>query len=294
MAVISLPSGTLSFKPEYWNKYVEVNGKFATVINENVPETDFVCIHENQLMLLPSFLKHPYLSYFHHIHFPSPEIFGIIPWRTELLDALLKCKHIVFQTEKDCANFKLTSERYASSNYLDSVSGTLSNNIKITSHPISIDAFSFSQTAKKDTVKKRCAEIKEVFKNQHIFLSVDRLDYSKGILERLKAFNLLMEDFPQYQGKVVLVMLIVPSRSDVPSYEEHKRKVDEMVGKINARFANLDWRPVHYHYQQTDRDELCAYYEAADICLITSLRDGLNLVSKNILPVKIIMKVYSF
>lgn len=272
--------GHCLFKPEYWDSYVQVNQKFAKVINEQVPKNDFVWIHDYQLMLLPSFLNHPHLSYFHHIPFPASEIFGIIPWRNELLDALLHCKHLVFQTEKDGINFQRTCERYASPKYIDDVTQTLLPSIKIAAHPISIDAFSFEQTAKKSSVLNRSEEIRKVFHNQKIFLSVDRLDYSKGILERLAAFNLLLQDFPKYRGQVVLIMLIVPSRSEVPSYEEHKRKVDEMVGKINAEFANLDWRPVHYHYQQTDRDELCAYYKAADICLITSLRDGLNLVSK--------------
>src|SRR5690606_19318875 len=105
-------------------------------------------------------------------------------------------------------------------------------------------------------------------------------DYSKGILERLEAFRLLLKDFQQYREKLVLLMLVVPSRSDVPSYEEHKRKVDELVGNINSEYASLGWRPVHYYYQQVNRDTLCAYYAAADVCLVTSLRDGLNLVSK--------------
>ncbi|MEG1022787.1 MAG: trehalose-6-phosphate synthase, partial [Myroides sp.] len=152
--------------------------------------------------------------------------------------------------------------------------------MKVSAHPISIDAFDFSQTVQKDAVKKMSQEIHDVFANQRIILSVDRLDYSKGILERLEAFRLLLKDFPQYREKLILLMLVVPSRSDVPSYEEHKRKVDELVGNINSEYASLGWRPVHYYYQQVNRDTLCAYYAAADVCLVTSLRDGLNLVSK--------------
>src|SRR5690606_23001983 len=227
---------------------VQVNQKFAKVINEQVPKNDFVWIHDYQLMLLPSFLNHPHLSYFHHIPFPASEIFGIIPWRNELLDALLHCKHLVFQTEKDGINFQRTCERYASPKYIDDVTQTLLPSIKIAAHPISIDAFSFEQTAKKLSVLNRSEEIRKVFHNQKIFLSVDRLDYSKGIFGRVSAFELLLQVCPKYRALLVVIMLTDPSRSAVPSYGEHNAKVDEMVGKINAGLANSERRPVHYHY----------------------------------------------
>lgn len=272
--------GHCIFNEEYWLAYRSVNSKFGSMVSAHVPQDAFLWIHDYQLMLLPFYLNHSNLSYFHHIHFPSPEVFGIIPWRSNLLDALLKCRHIVFQTEKDRVNFKEACFKYASKAHPDLFNTHSSSGIKISAHPISIDAFDFSQTVQKDSVKKLTDEIHEVFANQRIILSVDRLDYSKGILERLEAFRLLLKDFPKYREKLVLLMLVVPSRSDVPSYEEHKRKVDELVGSINSQYASLGWRPVHYYYQQVNRDTLCAYYAAADVCLVTSLRDGLNLVSK--------------
>lgn len=272
--------GHCIFNEEYWLAYRNVNSKFGSIVTQHVPQNAFVWIHDYQLMLLPFYLNHSNLSYFHHIHFPAPEVFGIIPWRSDLLDALLKCRHLVFQTEKDRVNFKDACLKYASKSHADIFNTYLPNEIKVSAHPISIDAFDFSQTVQKPSVQKMTHEIQNVFANQRIILSVDRLDYSKGILERLEAFKLLLHDYPQYHEKLVLLMLVVPSRSDVPSYEEHKRKVDELVGNINAEYASLGWRPVHYYYQQMDRDTLCAHYAAADVCLVTSLRDGLNLVSK--------------
>lgn len=269
--------GHCLFDPEYWLAYSSVNKKFAAAITKNVPLSDFVWIHDYQLMLVSNDVGHEHLSYFHHIHFPAAEVFGIIPWRTDLLEALLKCRHIVFQTEKDCKNFKQACKLYAENNTKDAKQATYT---KITHHPISIDAFTFSNTADKPVVQSKIQDIKKVFKNQQIILSVDRLDYSKGILERLEAFSQLLNDHPKYCENVVLVMLVVPSRFDVPSYEEHKKKVDELVGNINSKYSTLNWRPVHYYYQQMDRETLCAYYAASDFCLITSLRDGLNLVSK--------------
>src|SRR5690606_12590947 len=170
--------------------------------------------------------------------------------------------------------------KYASKAHPDLFNTQSPAGIKVSAHPISIDAYDFEQSVLKENVQKMTTEIRNVFANQRIILSVDRLDYSKGILERLEAFRLLLRDYPRYREKLVLLMLVVPSRSDVPSYEEHKRKVDELVGNINSDYATLEWRPVHYYYQQVNRDTLCAYYAASDVCLVTSLRDGLNLVSK--------------
>jgi len=272
--------GHCIFNEEYWLAYRNVNSKFGSVVSDYVPHEALLWIHDYQLMLLPLYLNHSNLSYFHHIHFPSQEVFGIIPWRSDLLDALLKCRHIVFQTEKDRVNFKDACFKYASKAHPDLFNTQSPAGIKVSAHPISIDAYDFEQSVLKENVQKMTTEIRNVFANQRIILSVDRLDYSKGILERLEAFRLLLRDYPRYREKLVLLMLVVPSRSDVPSYEEHKRKVDELVGNINSEYATLEWRPVHYYYQQVNRDTLCAYYAASDVCLVTSLRDGLNLVSK--------------
>ncbi len=268
--------GHCVFEQEYWEVYKQVNIKFSSIVNKHTKENDFIWIHDYQLMLVPSFINRPYMSYFHHIHFPSVEIFGIIPWRTELLEAVYKCKHLVFQTEQDCNNFKLAYKRFVE----DNSEMNTSTSHKISFHPISIDAQGFSLTADNEDVKQQALKIEEAFHPYKIILSVDRLDYSKGVLERLVAFKELLTDYPHYRNKIVLVMIVVPSRTNVPSYEKHKRKVDELVGNINALFATPQWRPINYYYQHFDRESLCAYYATADVCLITSLRDGLNLVSK--------------
>lgn len=263
----------------YWETYKQVNIKFAETICRYTGKTDFVWIHDYQLMLVPQYTDRPYMSYFHHTHFPSVEVFGIIPWRKELLQGIYKCKHIVFQTKRDCRNFKQAYQCFVS-DQAPEVSPQSSVQNHISYHPISIDAQDFSSISDSPKVKDIANNIKQAFEPFKVILSVDRLDYSKGVLERLTAFKELLIDYPKYHKQVVLVMIVVPSRTNVVSYEKHKKKVDELVGNINAMFAVPEWRPVHYYYQHFDRETLCAYYSTADVCLITSLRDGLNLVSK--------------
>jgi len=272
--------GHCVFEQQYWEIYKEVNIKFSGIVNKHTKEKDFVWIHDYQLMLMPRYVDRPYMSYFHHIHFPSVEVFGIIPWRTELLEAVFKCKHLVFQTEQDCNNFKLAYKHFVSDDSKKSLSGRTRLVNKISFHPISIDAQEFSLTTSTEKVKNTVQKMSDAFDPFKIILSVDRLDYSKGVLERLAAYKELLMDHPEYRSKIVLVMIIVPSRTNVASYENHKKKVDELVGNINAMFATPEWRPINYYYQHFDRETLCAYYATADVCLITSLRDGLNLVSK--------------
>ncbi len=268
--------GHCVFNPQYWEMYKNVNQKFAGLIRQYIQKKDFVWIHDYQLMLVPKYLHHAYMSYFHHIHFPAVEVFGIIPWRTELLEAVTKCRHLVFQTERDTVYFRQACKRYLP----DNIEQRITQYNKISFHPISIDTQDFSLTAASVEVRKKRDEMKRLFNGQRIILSVDRLDYAKGILERLIAYRRLLIENPDLHQKITLVMIIVPSRTKVLSYEKHKKKVDEWVGNINAAFAAPNWRPVHYYYQHFDRETLCAYYALADLCLITSLRDGLNLVSK--------------
>lgn len=270
--------GHCLFAPSYWEGYQEVNSRFAEAAAAHIAPRDFVWIHDYQLMLVPYYLQHEYTSYFHHIHFPAPEVFGIIPWRAELLNGLLKCGHLVFQTSKDAGNFKRACEQYVVCN--GNVFEKAFPDSKVSHHPISIDAHAFSEMADSPPVQEKGNRLRTNYKGQKIILSVDRLDYSKGILERLSAFRELLSTHKEYHGNIVLVMIIVPSRTDVLSYRQHKQQVDELVGSINAAFADPLWRPVHYYYHSMDRETLCAYYSVADICLVTSLRDGLNLVAK--------------
>ena len=272
--------GHCVFDQHYWEIYKEVNNKFANIINRYTQKDDFIWIHDYQLMLIPNYIDHQYMSYFHHIHFPAVEMFGIIPWRADLLKAIYKCNHLVFQTERDCNNFKQAYSCFVDGESDRDLLKSEGVDKRISFHPISIDAQEFSLTASSSEVNDIVEKIKMAFDSCKIILSVDRIDYSKGVLERLSAFKQLLKEYPEYHSKIVLIMIVVPSRTNVLSYKKHKKKVDELVGNINAIFATPEWRPVHYYYKHFDRETLCAYYATADICLITSLRDGLNLVSK--------------
>ena len=269
-----------NFDKSNWILYQKVNEKFAEIIHQHCNKNDLVWLHDYQLMLVPQYLNHDYISYFHHIHFPPKEIFNIIPWRIEILKGLLECKHLVFQTKQDADNFITTCNSFHK--YLFTKDCLLENNFeyKVSYHPISIDAENFSKLLTKKTVQANLFKLSQIYKNKKVIISVDRLDYCKGILERLKAIELLFEENTQHIGKAVFIMIIVPSRMHVDAYEKHKLLVDQYVGKINSKYATEEWRPIQYYYQQFSPEQLVNYYALADICLITSLRDGLNLVSK--------------
>lgn len=269
-----------NFDIQNWFLYKEVNKKYAEIVSTHVNDKDLVWLHDYQLMLVPQYLNHSYISYFHHIHFPPKEIFDIIPWRIEILNGLLQCKHLVFQTQNDASNFIGTCNSYHK--YLFDKDTLLENNLeyKVSYHPISIDANYF-----KDLLQTRQGiinhkKLSDIYKNKKVILSVDRLDYCKGLIERLKAINSLLEEYPKYIENLIFVMIVVPSRINVEHYENHKLLVDQWVGKINSKFSTENWRPIQYFYQQFTPEQLVGYYGRADICLITSLRDGLNLVSK--------------
>lgn len=269
-----------NFDKENWLLYQQVNKKFAQIVQSHCKENDLVWLHDYQLMLVPQYLKHSFISYFHHIHFPPKEIFNIIPWRIDILKGLLECKHLVFQTQNDANNFIDTCNSYHK--YLFNKDCLLENNLdyKISAHPISIDAENFKNLLEKSEVVSNYRKLSRIYSNEKVIISVDRLDYCKGLLERLKAIDSLLEENPQYIEKVTFVMIVVPSRMNVGPYENHKLLVDQWVGKINSKYSSGGWRPIQYFYQQFTPEQLVNFYALADICLITSLRDGLNLVSK--------------
>lgn len=269
-----------NFDKKNWILYKEVNKKYAEIVTTHVSDKDLVWLHDYQLMLVPQYLNHSYISYFHHIHFPPKEIFDIIPWRIEILNGLLQCKHLVFQTQNDASNFTQTCNSYHK--YLFEKDTLLENNLeyKISHHPISIDANHFRDLLHTPQGILHTNKLSDIYKNKKVILSVDRLDYCKGLIERLKSIDGLLEEYPQYIENLVFVMIVVPSRIHVEPYENHKLLVDQWVGKINSKFSTQNWRPIQYFYQQFTPEQLVGYYGVADICLITSLRDGLNLVSK--------------
>lgn len=272
------------YEQDYWDSYMVVNHKFKDAIFEIAEAGDVIWIHDYQLLPLAGLIRAEQpditIGFFLHIPFPSYELFRLIPWRQELLENMLGADLIGFHTFDDVRHF------------LSSVSHILpvpvsANHITFNDRQIIAEAFPMGIDNKKfesltfdPAVLDNVSKLKENFSDAKMILSIDRLDYSKGILQRLQAYDILLQKNPEYLERVFLYMIVVPSRDTVPQYKELRDEIDKLVGNINARYRTLDWNPVHYYYRSFEIEMLSALYNMADICLVTPMRDGMNLVSK--------------
>lgn len=279
------PSYTV-YQANFWERYRHVNQVFCEALLDIVREDDVVWIHDYHLMLLPRLLKAraPHLSvgFFLHIPFPSFEVFRLLPgkWRREILEGLLGADLLGFHTHEYAQHFLQTVLRLLG--YEHHIGHILTSDgvVKVDSFPMGIDFDKFADAANNADIRQEESELKNTLSQVKVVLSVDRLDYSKGILNRLEGFEVFLETNPEYQGKVVLLMVVVPSRIGVYQYDLMKRQIEELVGKINGRFGRVHWTPVMYQYRHVPFQSLVALYRVSDICLVTPLRDGMNLVAK--------------
>ncbi len=278
-----------AFNPDYWHTYVKVNRRFANALAEDCRPDDFVWVHDYQLMDVAHHLRDAgclaNLAFFLHIPFPAPDIFMKLPERNTVLASLLAYDLVGFQTQRDRRNF-IQCVRMLMKNARVRVDGHLHTvrlgdyEIHVGSFPIGIDANSFADAATTPEVEERLRSIRSLYANRQIVLGLDRLDYTKGIPERLRAFANLLERFPEVRGRIHLVQVVVPSREGIPEYDDLRVEIERTVARINGRYSELGWVPVHYLYRSLPRTELLAFYRSADIALITPLKDGMNLVAK--------------
>jgi len=278
-----------NFEPAYWQRYLKVNARFADVVCSEAKPGDLVWIHDYHLMLQGKLLSgrigRKRLMYFHHIPFPPADVFEKLPWRLEILESLLSFGTVGFQTIRDRRNFIgcvrrfLPAMKIRRSGFHLSV-GQNSDRAVVGAFPIGIDFNEFAGLATKPEVVQQREQVRKNLKNCRIVLGVDRLDYTKGIPERLKAFRNLLTRYPGLHRNISLIQIVVPSREDIPKYQELKMQVERLVTEINGHFGRTSWVPVHYQHRHLSREELVAYYCAADIALITPLKDGMNLVAK--------------
>ncbi len=278
-----------NFLPSYWEAYQSANLKFATVTSVMAKDEDFIWVHDYHLMLVAKYLKETgkksRVGFFLHIPFPQADMFLKIPWRRQLLAALLEYDLIGFQTLRDLRNFVESVKRVYPSAVRKGRGQvtTLHANgrsPRIGSFPIGIDFQSFVETARKPERKEAAREIRKAFRDRFLLFGADRLDYTKGVPQRLDALRVALERFPELRERICLIQVLVPSREEVPQYQSMKMEIERLVGEINGRFSTPGWAPVYFTYRNLPREELVGYYLAADMALVTPLRDGMNLVAK--------------
>jgi trehalose 6-phosphate synthase/phosphatase len=276
-------SSRCHFDSSYWAGYCEGNQKFTAAIAAVARPDSFLWVNDYHLMMVPQLIrsrgmKHE-LAYFHHIPFPPPDVFAALPWRAEILNALMACDTIGFQTQRDRRNFVECVREFLPharvKNHTD----------KIVVCPVSINFEQFAEASREPGVVASAEQLRRQLRTA-LILGLDRLDYTKGIPERLSAFQELLERSPQWRGNVTLIQVVVPSREGVPEYDELRHRIETLVSKINGRFSTPSWTAVQYFYRSLTREELLAFYRAADVALVTPLRDGMNLVSKEFCAVR--------
>ncbi|MGB9793462.1 bifunctional alpha,alpha-trehalose-phosphate synthase (UDP-forming)/trehalose-phosphatase [Caldisericum exile] len=274
------------FKEDEFEKYVEINKKFAETTLKILEDDDLLWVHDYHLMLLPSFIKkekpNVLIGFFLHIPFPPYEIFKLIPkyMREAILKGVLNADLIGFHTYQYQQNFiKTVRSTYSIEHDIKNIY-IEGRRVQTDTFPISIDFNKYNKAEELPEIKKKVKELKELSHGSKIVLSIDRLDYSKGIINRLLAIERFLEKYPEFHKNVLFIVVIVPSRIGVEKYDETKEYIDSLIGKINGRFSTIDWSPIQYLFKNLPFEELVPLYIVGDALLVTSLADGMNLVSK--------------
>ncbi|MHA6796874.1 alpha,alpha-trehalose-phosphate synthase (UDP-forming) [Pseudonocardia bannensis] len=276
-----------AFHRHWWQAYVRVNQRFAETVAEVAAEGATIWVQDYQLQLLPAALRElrPDLriGFFLHIPFPPTELFMQLPWRREIVEGLLGADLVGFHTPGGVRNFRWLATHLAGAKAGHGRNEILVDErpVRIGAFPISIDSAALDQLSRSDSVRKRAAEIRaDLGDPEKIVLGVDRLDYTKGIDVRLLAFQELLEEGRISSEDTVMVQLATPSRERVEHYQRMRNDIEQSVGRINGEFSRVGFPAVHYLHQSLPREELAAFFLAADVMLVTPLRDGMNLVAK--------------
>ncbi|KAL1299779.1 alpha,alpha-trehalose-phosphate synthase [UDP-forming] 1 isoform X1 [Arachis ipaensis] len=273
---------TRSFQSQF-TAYQKANQMFADVVNEHYEEGDVVWCHDYHLMFLPQCLKkynsNMKVGWFLHTPFPSSEIHRTLPSRSELLHAVLAADLVGFHTYDYARHFVSACTRILGLEGTPEGVEYQGKLTRVAAFPIGIDSHRFKRALELPEVQKHIKDLEERFKHRKVMLGVDRLDMIKGIPQKILAFEKFLEENPDWREKVVLLQIAVPTRTDVPEYQKLTSQVHEIVGRINGRFGSLTAVPIHHLDRSLDFYALCALYAVTDVALVTSLRDGMNLVS---------------
>ncbi|CAA0091769.1 Glucosylglycerol-phosphate synthase [Zhongshania aliphaticivorans] len=294
-----------TFREDHWEIFLDVNRRFAEAAAVEAAEGATVWIHDYNLWMVPAFLRElrpdVVIAFFHHTYFPSADVFNVIPWRRDIIGSLLQCDYIGFHIPRQSENFvdvargvtplEVTAEMNCAPRFftygcavgLDEMSTEIKVNdrlIRLGAHPVGLDLKRVESALQDVKVQQRMEELRQELHSTRMILSVGRLDYTKGILEQLEAYERLLDEYPDLHDKVTLMMVCVPAASEMTIYRDLQSQIEQAVGRINGRFAKVGWTPLQFFFRSLPFAELVAYYSMADVMWITPLRDGLNLVAK--------------
>ncbi|QNH08220.1 glucosylglycerol-phosphate synthase [Pseudomonas sp. B11D7D] len=294
-----------TFNEDDWQVFCKVNRAFAERTALEAAEGAIVWLHDYNLWMVPAYLRElrPDLriAFFHHTYFPSADVFNVLPWRRQIVGSLLQCDYIGFHIPRQVENFVdvargvfplKTLERqncaprfitYGCAVGLERMTTALdtgNRQVKLGAHPVGLDIDRVRNALEAPKIKELMGQLREEMKGVKLILSVERLDYTKGILEKLNAYERLLADNPELIGKVTLVTVCVPAAKEMTIYNELQTQIEQAVGRINGRFARIGWTPLQFFFRSLPFEEVSAWYAMADVMWITPLRDGLNLVAK--------------
>jgi glucosylglycerol-phosphate synthase len=294
-----------TFNEDDWQVFLRVNRAFAERTALEAAEGAIVWLHDYNLWMVPAYLRElrPDLriAFFHHTYFPSADVFNVLPWRRQIVGSLLQCDYIGFHIPRQVENFVdvargvfplKTLERqscaprfitYGCAVGLESMTTALdtgTRQVKLGAHPVGLDIDRVRNALEAPRIKELMGQLREEMKGVKLILAVERLDYTKGILEKLNAYERLLDDNPELLGKVTLVTVCVPAAREMTVYDELQTQIEQAVGRINGRFARIGWTPLQFFFRSLPFEEVSAWYAMADVMWITPLRDGLNLVAK--------------
>ncbi len=279
------------YDEDLWKAYQKVNRKFAKAIESHLEEGDTLWIHDYQLLLLPAMVReikqNLSIGFFLHIPFPSYESFRLLPWRRELLHGMMGADFLGFHTYDDMRHFLSSVNRLAGIGNSNGQITVGNRPVLADALPMGIDYVKYADTAALPDTLDREVRYRTSLGDVKPILTIDRLDYSKGIPQRLIAFERFLEENKGFHGQVSLLMVVVPSRDNVPKYAQLREEIELLVGRINGKFGRMNWTPIHYFYRSFPLNALSAFYRMAHVALVTPMRDGMNLVCKEFIASKL-------
>lgn len=279
--------GEINFDEKAWFAYNEANKLFAEEIAKNTQDNDMIWVHDYHLMKLPEFItarttdkQNVRVGFFLHTPFPSSEIYRVLPVRQELLQGVLSCDLIGFHTYDYARHFLSSVNNILKLNTFPNGVEYKGHFVSVGAFPIGIDVDKFTEGLQAAPVQQRIKSLRaKIGDDVKVIVGVDRLDYIKGVPQKLHAFEVFLNDHPEMVGKVILIQLAIPSRGDVEEYQNLRATVNELVGRINGKFGTIDFVPIHFMHRSIPFNELVSLYYISDVCLVSSTRDGMNLVS---------------